>query len=283
MKDVNSDKQIEEIKREYYKENINSKIDTSFMFDSDQHKQEFLDICKYVGSILSLTEIFKQQAGIPTAMCHAKHFLFLLFILCYPLREALPCLTFFILAYATSMLQRCVWNKRKESLVSLILSDEESMLLCWILTYALIGWQLRILVDIVFFIWAVLNTCEWLDYLMMRHPGIPILSLFESLILIVQDKCVSIVLVKNYIEVTVVLLSTVSWTFSWCAPICSIVLVQAVRIKFMGSNFTKKAFRGIDSAINSVMPSLLYLITVQPLKNYLSTLSGVKESLENEK
>jgi len=35
MKDVNSDKQIEEIKREYYKENINSKIDTSFMFDSD--------------------------------------------------------------------------------------------------------------------------------------------------------------------------------------------------------------------------------------------------------
>jgi len=136
------------------------------------------------------------------------------------------------------------------------------MLLCWILTYALIGWQLRILVDIVFFIWAVLNTCEWLDYLMMRHPGIPILSLFESLILIVQDKCVSIVLVKNYIEVTVVLLSTVSWTFSWCAPICSIVLVQAVRIKFMGSNFTKKAFRGIDSAINSVMPSLLYLITV---------------------
>ena len=88
---------------------------------------------------------------------------------------------------------------------------------------------------------------------------------------------------KNYVEVLVIGASLIVWMFAWCAPICGIVLVQAVRIKFLGSNFTKSALRGVDSAVNSIVPGIIYNITVAPLKSYLSTLSGIKESLQNEK
>ena len=76
-------------------------------------------------------------------------------------------------------------------------------------------------------------------------------------------------------------LSFVAWTFGWCAPICAIVLGQAVRIKFMGSNFTRKAMQDADSALKTALPEFLYNITVGPIKNYLCNLSGIKEALEN--
>ena len=54
MKDIQSPKQKEEIKREYFKMNVNQRLDTSFTFETEIEKQQFLDVCKYVGSILSL-------------------------------------------------------------------------------------------------------------------------------------------------------------------------------------------------------------------------------------
>ena len=59
MKDVSSPKQVEEIKREYFKMNINSRLDTEFTLDSEPEKQRFLEMCKYVATILSLGQIFK--------------------------------------------------------------------------------------------------------------------------------------------------------------------------------------------------------------------------------
>ena len=90
-------------------------------------------------------------------------------------------------------------------------------------------------------------------------------------------------MLKNYIEIVVILSTLVLWMWAWCAPICGIVLVQAIRIKFLGSNFTKAALRGVDLAISNVLPGFIYSLTIKPLKNYMSTLSGVKESLQNEK
>lgn len=59
MKDINAPKQVEEIKREYFKMNVNSRLDTAFMLETDQERTDFLDFCRYVGSILSLSQIFK--------------------------------------------------------------------------------------------------------------------------------------------------------------------------------------------------------------------------------
>ena len=59
MKDVTADKEIEEIKREYYKQNVNEKIAKNFSFDTEEQKKEFIEVCKYMGNILGLNEVFK--------------------------------------------------------------------------------------------------------------------------------------------------------------------------------------------------------------------------------
>lgn len=118
-----------------------------------------------------------------------------------------------------------------------------------------------------FIIWALLNTCEYFDFLIMRNPSLPILPLFSSLIELAQDHAIKIVMFKNYIEVGVITLTVVVWMAAWCAPICGIVLIQALRIKFMGSNFTKKALASMDQMINLALPDFLYQCTVRPIKS----------------
>jgi len=278
MKDMSNAKQIEEVKREYYKKNMNARVDTSFVLETEEQKQEFLNLCKYVGTILSLNEVYKAK-GAALMLCHGKHALYCLYALCLPLRHVMPCLTIFIIAHTLSTIQRSMFNKKKDSFLSLMLSCEESMHLFWLLTYMLLNWQLRIFVDFMFLIWALLNTCEWFDYLLMRRPGLPLIPLFSSLVQLMQDNVVDVIMFKNYIEVIIICTSLLSWMWAWCAPICGIVLIQALRIKFLGSNFTKEALRGIDGAVLSVMPDMIYNATVTPLKNWLSTLAGVKESI----
>ena len=55
MKGLDNPKQIEEVKREYYKMNINDRLDTSFVMQTQEERDEFLDMCKYIASILSLS------------------------------------------------------------------------------------------------------------------------------------------------------------------------------------------------------------------------------------
>ena len=65
------------------------------------------------------------------------------------------------------------------------------------------------------------------------------IGLFQPLIRLVEDNLLNILQMKNYIEVIMVPLSIVSWIYGWCAPVLGIILVQLVRIKYLGSNFTK--------------------------------------------
>ena len=51
----------------------------------------------------------------------------------------------------------------------------------------------------------------------------------------------------------------------------------------MGSNFTRKALRDADAFMNMLMPGFIYNMTLDPLKGYLSNMSGIKEALENDK
>ena len=169
--------------------------------------------------------------------------------------------------------------KPSDSFIHILLSDEEAMHMVWFLTYILLGWQLKFFVDCIFLTWAFLNTCELLDYLIMNYPGAPIIGLFSNMVKATQDNTLNIMYIKNYVEVLIVPVSMVGWLFSWCAPVLSIILVQYLRIKFMGSAFTKKAMFGVDSVLQSAMPGFLYSVTMTPLKNFCSTLSGIKECL----
>ena len=283
MKDIQSPKQKEEIKREYFKMNVNSRLDTSFTFESENDRLKFLDICKYMGSILSLGQIFKQQSSMAKTLCYLKHLCFFLYVVLFPLRGKLSLGFLFLFANACSLLNRKMTLKPSESILHILLADEEAMHIIWLLTYILLGWQLKVFVDFNFLIWSLLNTCELFDYLITKHPGAPIIGSLSGFVQAMQDNTIGIVTLKSYVEVLIVPVSMVAWLFSWCAPVLGIILVQYLRIKFMGSAFTKKAMSGVDACLKSVMPGFLYDITLTPLKNFCSTLSGIKECLENEK
>ena len=173
--------------------------------------------------------------------------------------------------------------KSQDSFIHLMLSDEEAMHLIWFLTYILLGWQLKIFVDIMFLAWSIINTMEWIDFLIEKYPNLPIIGLFANLVQMTQDNTISIVTLKNYTEVLIVAVSLVMWMWSWCAPVLGIILVQYIRIKFLGSAYTRLALTGCDEQVKSLMPEFLYRMTMTPFKNFLSGLSGVKECLENEK
>ena len=95
-----------------------------------------------------------------------------------------------------------------------------------------------------------------------------------------QDNAISIVTLKNYLEVFLIPVSAVGWMFGWCAPVLGIILIQAIRIKWLGSFFTKKVLVGIDGMLESALPEFLYNTVVVTIKNYLCNLAGVKESFQ---
>ena len=91
-----------------------------------------------------------------------------------------------------------------------------------------------------------------------------------------------IVMAKNYIEVCLVPVSFVGWMFNWCAPIIGIVLVQAVRVKYLGSHYTRSCMTNIDLALQTGLPDALYSGVVAPIKGMMCNMSGVKEQLAQE-
>ena len=145
--------------------NINSRLDTSFTFESEEDRLKFLDICKYMGSILSLGQIFKKQGSTAKSLCYIKHLCFFLYVVLFPLRGKLSLGFLFIFANACSLLNRKMTLKPTESFLPILLADEEAMHVIWLLTYILLGWQLKVFVDLMFLTWSLLNTCELLDYL----------------------------------------------------------------------------------------------------------------------
>ena len=139
MKDVTNAKQIEEVKREYYKTRVNSRLDAAFVLENEEHKQEFLELCKYVGTLLAINEIYKAK-GTGATLVQAKHMLYFAYIVCFPMRSTLPCMTMFITAHLISTIQRSIFSKRKDPFVSLMLSCEEQMHLYWFLSLVLLSW-----------------------------------------------------------------------------------------------------------------------------------------------
>ena len=83
-------------------------------------------------------------------------------------------------------------------------------------------------------------------------------------------------------EILLVPLSLFAWMLGWCAPITGVILVQALRIKYLGSNFTRKAMVGIDRWLQANLPGFVYDTVCSPVKNFLSNMAGVKEALKNE-
>jgi len=216
---------MEEIKREYFKLRVNNRIDTSFTLHNEKEKEEFLELCKYAGTILSIGQIFKARDPVSKYLCHAKHILYFVFILSFPVRTRFPKVLIFIAAHIFSLIQRKKSMNPKDSFLQMMVADEESMHAMWFLTYLLLNWQLQFFVDVIFFLWAYVNTCEWFDYMNVKNPRLPLLGLLASTVKKMQDNTIAIVTVKNYIEVCIVPVSLVAWLFNWCAPVLGIILI----------------------------------------------------------
>ena len=139
-------------------------------------------MCKFVGSILSIGQIFKKQSTLPLILCHIKHFCYLAFILCFPLRAKVPTFWFFVAGHTCSLLQRKLTTTGKDSFLHILLSDEENMHCIWFACYILLNWEFRALVDIMFFIWAYLNSSEYFGFLHLRYPRLPVVGLLSSVV-----------------------------------------------------------------------------------------------------
>ena len=85
MKGIENPRQIEEVKREYYKMNVNERLDTSFIMETQSERDEFLDMCKFIASILSLNQLNKKQGSMTKGLCHFKSFCYFLYVVFYPL------------------------------------------------------------------------------------------------------------------------------------------------------------------------------------------------------
>ena len=89
-------------------------------------------------------------------------------------------------------------------------------------------------------------------------------------------------MMKNYIEVLLIPVSLFGWLVSFCAPILGIILVQFLRIKYLGNWFTRTSLKRVDDCIQACMPEVLYSLFLAPIKRFLCNLAGVKETIENE-
>ena len=103
MTHIDSPKEVEEIKREYFKLNVNQRLDTKFTLQNEEEKEEFLEMCKFVGTILSIGQIFKTQSSLSRNLCHLKHIFYFAFILSFPLRATYPTFSFFLAGHVCSM------------------------------------------------------------------------------------------------------------------------------------------------------------------------------------
>ena len=59
MKGIDAGKEVEAIKREFYKMHIDERLNTGFILNNEDEKARFLDVCKFVGNITSLGQVFK--------------------------------------------------------------------------------------------------------------------------------------------------------------------------------------------------------------------------------
>ena len=120
----------------------NSRLETGFMFNTEEEKQQFLEICKYIGSVLALNQIFKRQSPMARSICYLKHLCYFLFMVMFPMRAKFNLCYLFFFANLLSLTNRKLTTRAKDSFVHMMLSDEEAMHAIWLLTYILCGQHL---------------------------------------------------------------------------------------------------------------------------------------------
>ena len=70
--------------------------------------------------------------------------------------------------------------------------------------------------------WAFVSTLEWLDYVLETNPNFPILCALGPSLESIRDKWISIIKLKNHIEVFAMMISCFGWVFSLNAPLLAV-------------------------------------------------------------
>ena len=71
--------------------------------------------------------------------------------------------------------------------------------------------------------WSFVSTCEWLEYILEENPDFPILCALGPVIDNVKESWISIIKVKNHIEVGAMLISCVGWMGGLNAPLLAVL------------------------------------------------------------
>ena len=266
-------KDKEESRREFYKQNFNSKFDVHFAITTDEERDEFLEFVKYNNTLRNLTAIHERQSDSARLVCHLKHIFFVGFIFCFPLQSWMPAASCYIAAHVASLIHMYLTLKpKKDGYLPRLFSEEELLNLFTYGAIIITGPALRCLLWIQLLIWAFVSTCEWLEYILEKYPDFPILCALTPLLDTVKDSWIGIIKVKNHLELAAMMISCVGWIFGWNAPLLAVIYTQFVRIKAVSSHYTKNSFSQLNHGLEQILPEGIYLAFINPIAGYIRSM-----------
>ena len=104
-----------------------------------------------------------------------------------------------------------------------LFSEEELLNLFLFMSIAICGPFMRGLLQLQLVMWAAVSTSEWLEYILENNPDFPIICGLAPVVDSVKDSWISIIKIKNHLEVGAMLISCVGWMFGLNAPLLAVL------------------------------------------------------------
>jgi len=114
-------------------------------------------------------------------------------------------------------------TKNGNGFLANVLLEEESLCMATLFLMFFSGFVMRPVLGFTLFMWAGINVCHWCSKILEENPEAPGLPLLKPVFEFVKMNMVALIKVKNYIEVSICILSTVGWLFALNPPFFGIV------------------------------------------------------------
>ena len=139
------------------------------------------------------------------------------------------------------------------------LLEEETMCLGTLFLMFFSGFIMRPFLGLTLFLWATINVCNWGSQILEGNPDAPGLGALKPIFELVRLNIVPLIQAKNYVEVSICVVSTVGWLFALNPPFFGIVCMQFLRLKYTTSYYTRFVFDRLNkSAKRLPVLSIIY-------------------------
>ena len=153
------------------------------------------------------------------------------------------------------MSRRRLICKNTNGFLANVLLEEESMCMATLFLMFFSGFIMRPILGLTLFLWAGINVCHSCSSILEENPTTPGLPLLKPVFEFVKMNMVGLIKIKNYIEVSICILSCVGWLFALNPPFFGIVSMQFLRLKYTTSYYTRFVFNKLNKSA-SRMPTV---------------------------